>query len=105
MALALLQQDLEAHNESGARSLAEGLEETLTLHRLGAFSLLGELFKVTNYIESINAAVEACYAKVDHRVNFLQWHCWLAAAVWDIELRPRMAIGIYPSCGWLCNGN
>ena len=36
-----LQRDLETRNQSAVRSLAEGLEERLTLHRLGAFALLG----------------------------------------------------------------
>jgi len=40
-ALTRLQTELEDRNQSAARSLAEGLEETLTLHRLGVFALLG----------------------------------------------------------------
>jgi putative transposase len=92
-ALAQLQRDLEGRNQSAARSLAEGLEETLTLHRLGVFSLLGESFKTTNCLESINAAVEARCAKVDHWVNSSQRHRWLAAALWDIEPRLRRVKG------------
>ena len=71
-ALARLQRDLEARNQSAARSLAEGLEETLTLHRLGVFTIIGESFKTTNCLESNNAAVEARCAKVDHWVNSSQ---------------------------------
>jgi putative transposase len=44
-ALRRLQRDLETRNHSAARSLAEGLEETLTLHRLGMFAVLGASFK------------------------------------------------------------
>ncbi len=33
--------ELEQRNQSAAASLAEGLEETLTLHRLGMFGVLG----------------------------------------------------------------
>ena len=40
-ALKRLQTELEDRNQSAARSLAEGLEETLTLHRLGVFALVG----------------------------------------------------------------
>ncbi|MCA9501037.1 MAG: hypothetical protein KC588_17715, partial [Nitrospira sp.] len=87
--LAQLQRDLDGRNQSAARSLAEGLEETLTLHRLGVFPLLGESFKTTNCLESINAAVEARCAKVDHWVNSSQRQRWLAAALWDIEPRLR----------------
>ncbi|MEO6202890.1 MAG: IS256 family transposase [Nitrospirales bacterium] len=92
-ALARLQRDLEARNQSAARSLAEGQDETLTLHRLGVFPLLGESFKTTNCLESINAAVEARCAKVDHWVNSSQRHRWLAAALVDIEPRLRRVKG------------
>ena len=45
-------------NESAAASLAEGLEETLTLHRLNVFPELGVSFKTTNLIESVMARLE-----------------------------------------------
>ena len=35
-------------------SLDEGLEETLTLHRLGMFEFLGISLKTTNCLESLN---------------------------------------------------
>jgi transposase-like protein len=92
-ALARLQRDLEKRNQSAARSLAEGVEETLTLHRVGVFPLLGESFKTTNCLESINAAVAARCDKVDHWVNSSQRHRWLAAALWDIEPRLRRVKG------------
>lgn len=57
MALGHLQRVLETRNQSAARSLAEGLAETLTLHRLGVFALLGLSLKTTNCLESINALV------------------------------------------------
>ena len=43
MALAVqsLQHELEDRNQSAAGSLAEGLDETLTLHRLGVYGVLG----------------------------------------------------------------
>ena len=91
--LAQLQRDLEGRNQSAARSLAEGLEETLTLHRLGVFPLLGESFKTTNCLESINAAVAVRCAKIDHWVNSSQRHRWLAAALLDIEPRLRRVKG------------
>jgi len=46
--LCRLQQGLEARNQSDAQSLEEGLRETLTLHRLGVFGVLGVSFKTTN---------------------------------------------------------
>jgi len=45
--------ELRERNISAAKSLEEGLEETLILHRLGLFPLLGQSLKTTNCIESI----------------------------------------------------
>ena len=92
-ALHRLQRELEARNQSAARSLAEGLEETLTLHRLGLFALLGLSFKTTNCLESINALVEERCAKVDRWTNSHQRQRWLATALLDIEPRLRKVKG------------
>ncbi len=92
-ALTRLQTELEARNQSAARSLAEGLEETLTLHRLGVFALLGLSFKTTNCLESINALVEERCAKVDRWTNSNQRQRWLATALLDIEPRLRRVKG------------
>jgi len=54
-----LHRELRLLNESAAASLAEGLEETLTLHRLNVFPELGVSFKTTNLIESVMARLEA----------------------------------------------
>jgi putative transposase len=58
-ALDRLHRELRLVNESAAASLAEGLEETLTLHRLGVFPELGVSFKTTNLIKSVMARLEA----------------------------------------------
>ena len=92
-ALTRLQTELEDRNQSAARSLAEGLEETLTLHRLGVFALLGLSFKTTNCLESINALVEERCAKVDRWTNSKQRQRWLATALLDIEPRLRRVKG------------
>ena len=80
-------QELSARNISAARSLEEGLEETLTLHRLGVFELLGESLKTTNCIESVMSQVEQICAKVDCWKNSSQKHRWLAASLLAIEPR------------------
>ncbi|MGH9350471.1 MAG: hypothetical protein ACRD26_24750 [Vicinamibacterales bacterium] len=67
----------------------EGLEETLTLHRLGVFRELGTSLKTTNALESIHARVESRVAKVDHWRNSEQKQRWLATALLDIEPRLR----------------
>jgi len=92
-ALEKLHAELEDRNQSAAGSLAEGLEETLTLHRLGVFAVLGRSFKTTNCLESVNALVEERCAKVDHWKNSSQRQRWLATALVDIEPRLRKVIG------------
>ena len=47
-ALQSLRKDLAQRNESAAASLDEGLDETLTLHRLGVYAQLGASLKTTN---------------------------------------------------------
>jgi len=92
-ALTKLHRELEGRNQSAAASLAEGLEETLTLHRLGVYELLGISFKTTNCLESANALVEERCAKVDAWKTSHQRHRWLATALLDIEPRLRRVRG------------
>ena len=42
---------------AAVRSLEDGLEETLTLHRLGLFEELGKSLKTTNCIESLMSQI------------------------------------------------
>ena len=76
-------------NESAARSLDEGLEETLTLHKFGVFEELGISFKTTNCIESVMAQIGQLTDKVDYWRNSRQKHRWIATALLDIEPRLR----------------
>ena len=92
-ALDQLHDELEERNQSAAASLEEGIEETLTLHRLGVYGVLGRSFKTTNCLESVNALVEERCAKVDHWKNSSQRQRWLATALVDIEPRLRRVIG------------
>jgi transposase-like protein len=91
--LLLLHKELEQKNQSAAASLAEGLEETLTLHRLGLFPLLGRSFKTTNCLESVNSLVEERCSKVDSWKNSSQKQRWLATALLEIEPRLRRVMG------------
>jgi transposase-like protein len=92
-ALEKLHGELEDRNQSAAGSLAEGLEDTLTLHRLGLYGLLGRSLKTTNCLESVNALVEERCAKVDHWKNSSQRQRWLATALMEIEPRLRKIVG------------
>ncbi len=80
-------------NESALRSLDEGLEETLTLHRLGVSPTLRRTLATTNMLESIFSLVEQRTGKVDRWRNSNQKHRWLAAALLDIEPRLRRVRG------------
>ena len=88
-ALAKIRAELVLLNISAATSLDEGLDDTLTLHRLGVFAELGTSLKTTNTLESIHARVESRTAKVDHWKNSEQKQRWLATALLDLEPRLR----------------
>jgi len=88
-----IQSELSEINESAASSLGEGFEETLTLHRLGVFPLLGVSLKTTNCLESTNAMAEERCGKVDCWKNSKQKQRWLAAALLDIEPRLQKLTG------------
>lgn len=92
-ALDRLRPELRLLNASAVTSLDEGLEETLTLHRLGVFPQLGLSLKTTNCLESLNALVAQRTAKVDHWRTSDQKQRWLAAALLDIEPRLRRIKG------------
>ncbi|HZY30594.1 MAG TPA: IS256 family transposase [Candidatus Methylomirabilis sp.] len=92
-ALTQLHRELDERNQSAAGSLEEGFEETLTLHRLGVYGVLGRSLKTTNCLESVNALVEERCAKVDHWKNSSQRQRWLATALVDIEPRLRKVMG------------
>ena len=86
-AIGKAKKELSLVNESAARSLEEGLEETLTLHRLGLIEKLGGRFKTTHCIESTMALVGQKTDKVDYWKNSNQKQRWLATALLDIEPR------------------
>jgi transposase-like protein len=92
-ALLRLERELRLCNASAAASLLEGLEETLTLHRLGVFPALGRSFKTTNLLESVMARVEERTARVDHWRTSDQKLRWSAASLLAIEAQFRRVKG------------
>ena len=88
-----IHKELKLANESAATSLLEGLEEILTLQKLGVMGELGRSFKTTNVIESVHAGVGQRTDKVDHWRNSEQLHRWYASAMLDIEPRLRKVCG------------
>ena len=88
-ALERLHRELRLINESAAASLAEGLDETLTLHRLHVFAELGVSFKTTNLIESVMARLEAKTRRVTRWRTSDQKLRWCASALWAMERQFR----------------
>ena len=88
-ALDRLYRELRLVNESAAASLAEGLDETLTLHRLGVFPELGVSLKTTNLIESVMARLEAKTRRVTRWRTSDQKLRWCASALVAIERQFR----------------
>ena len=88
-ALERLHRELRLLNESAAASLAEGLDETLTLHRLGLLGELGVSFKTTNLIESVMARLEAKTGRITRWRTSDQKLRWCAAALWATERQFR----------------
>jgi transposase-like protein len=84
---------LERINPSAARSLEEGLEETLTVHRLGVGSLLRQTLASSNPIESCFSTVE----KVARNVK--RWRAgnhalrWTATGLLEAEKKFRRVKG------------
>jgi len=92
-ALDRLHRELRLVNESAAASLAEGLEETLTLHRLGVFAELGVSFKTTNLLESVMARLEARTYRVTRWRTSDQKLRWCGSALWAMEQQFRRVKG------------
>ena len=92
-ALAALKPSLELMNQSALHSLEEGMEETLTLHRLGLTPMLKDSFRTTNCIENVNSLLEQLTHNVRRWTNSSQRHRWVATALLDIEPRLRRVKG------------
>ena len=80
---------LERINRSAGNSLREGLEETLTLQRLGISGIFHRSFSTTNCIESLNSMLERTTQQVKYWKNSDQRQRWVAASALDAEQRMR----------------
>ena len=92
-ALEALKPELNLMNQSALTSLEEGLEETLTLHRLGMMPFLKCSFRTSNCIESLNSMTGDLTRKVKRWTHSPQRHRWVATALLDIEPRLRRVKG------------
>jgi putative transposase len=94
LALKRVRSELALMNQSAARSLDEGFEETLTLHRLGLAEELRLTFATTNAIESIQAQIGRLTDHVDRYRNSEQKQRWVGTALLEIEPRLRRVRGM-----------
>lgn len=81
--------ELKKINRTAANSLEEGLEETLTIHRLGLVEILGRGFTTTNLIENLNSQLAKYIRKVKRWINSEMRARWVAVALIEIEKRMR----------------
>jgi len=86
-ALKELHEELQQINRSAARSLQEGLEETLTLHRLGVYEEVGRTLRSTNAIENLNSLVEDYIGRVKRWHHSEQRARWFALGLLEAEQR------------------
>lgn len=88
-----IRKELALMNQSAVNSLNEGLEETLTLHKLGVFQNLGVSLKTTNCIESVNSQLGQYTNRVSYWKNSNQRQRWVATALLEIEPNLRKIKG------------
>lgn len=75
-------------NPSAASSLQEGMEETLTLHKLQLYEELGKSFTSTNCIESVMSQLGQYTDKVDRWRGGSHIQRWAASGL--LALEPRL---------------
>ena len=88
--LEALQEELRPQERQAANSLVEGMEETLTLHRLGLASVFGRSLQTTNIIENVNSHIGRRTRRVTRWVNSYQRQRWVAMAIRETE--PRLGV-------------
>jgi transposase-like protein len=88
-----LSQELRTINPDAQRSLEEGMEETLTVQRLGLPEQLRKSLQSTNLIESTNGAVRDRSRNVKRWHNGKQIERWVAAGLLETEQKFRSIKG------------
>lgn len=93
-ALQRLLRELMDINPSAARSLEEGMEETLTVHRLGLPEQLRRTLSSTNVIESAFSIVETVCRNVKRWRKGDQIERWVGSGLLVAERQFRKVIGV-----------
>jgi len=80
-----LQENLATYNKEAANSLAEGKEETLTLHKLGVDEELRKSLRTTNIIENLNSTIGRRLNRIKRWWNSSQRQRWIVMAILNAE--------------------
>ena len=86
-ALVKIEEELEQESPSAAASLREGMEETLTLHKLGVADPLRNSLRTTNTMENVNSLLAHGTRNVKRWSNSHQRQRWIAAVCLHAEKR------------------
>ena len=97
-ALQKIFRQLERINPSAARSLEEGLEETLTVHRLGIGAVLRRKLATTNPIESCLSTVQRVARNVKRWREGDQPLRWTPQDSWKQKRSSDVSKAIKKSC-------
>jgi transposase-like protein len=92
-ALHEIHRELMRVNPSAARSLEEGLDETLTVHRIGVPAELRRALRTTNPIESAFSRVETVCRNVKRWRDGNQRERWIASGLIFAEEKFRRIVG------------
>jgi len=84
-----IHEELEVLNRSAANSLNEGLEETLTIHRLKVYKYFDRSFTTTNCIENLNSQLTKYIRKVKRWISSDQRYRWVVLGIMEAEHRMR----------------
>jgi transposase-like protein len=84
---------LEETNIDAAKSLREGLDELLTVHRLGIGQTLARTLRTTNALESLNEIIRAKTRQVKRWRDGDMRERWVAAAMLEAESQFRRVQG------------
>ncbi len=80
---------LKKINLQAGRSLEEGLEELLALHKVGVSEDFSVSFSTTNCIESLNSQLKKYVGRVTNWSTSDQRYRWVATALMKIETRMK----------------
>ena len=91
--LEALARRLEETNIDAAKSLREGMDELLTIHRLAVGQFLARTLRSTNAIESMNEIIRMLTRNVKHWKDGDMRQRWVAAAMLEAEGQFRRVQG------------